>query len=87
MSPALDHAAKALDIVRRAIGEILGMPPEDVKPEQRLRADLDCDEVDLIETVYLIELEADIELADMDLMEIQTVGRLIELTVLALETV
>jgi acyl carrier protein len=76
-------AAEVSRIVREQLAEILDTDPAAVTPDARLRADLDADDLALIELVEAVEAElgermVGLSIDDEDLAELQTVGDAIE---------
>jgi acyl carrier protein len=73
-------------IVREQLVEILGVDPDDVTPETRLREDLDADDYALIDLVEAVELElgertVGLSIDDDDLAELLTVRDAIDCVV------
>jgi acyl carrier protein len=77
-------------IVREQLVEILGVDPDDVTPETRLREDLDADDYALIDLVEAVELElgertVGLSIDDDDLAELLTVRDAIDCVVARLD--
>ena len=53
--------------VARCVAEVLARQPGEVKPGSRLMSDLGADSLDLVELMYLLEQEFDIQLSREDL--------------------
>jgi acyl carrier protein len=54
--------------------DLLGVDPEQVKPEARFREDLEADSLDLVELIMAFEEEFGGEISDDDAQTITTVG-------------
>jgi acyl carrier protein len=66
--------ATTLERVRDIIVDLLGVDPEQVKPEARFREDLEADSLDLVELIMAFEEEFGGEISDDDAQTITTVG-------------
>jgi len=70
-------------IVRDQLVEILGVDPDSIGPDTRLREDLDADDYALIDLVDAVEAElgdrtVGVSIADEDLVEMRTVRDAVE---------
>jgi acyl carrier protein len=70
-------------IVRDQLVEILGVDPDAIGPETRLREDLDADDYALIDLVEAVEAElgdrtVGVSIADDDLVDMRTVRDAVE---------
>lgn len=73
-------------IVREQLAEILGVDPDTVAPETRLRDDLDADDFAVLDLVEAVEAEigersVGLAIADDELVDLVTVGDVIEIVV------
>jgi acyl carrier protein len=59
------------------IVDLLGVEPEKVTPEARVREDLEADSLDLVELIMALEEEFGAEISDEDAQKITTVGGII----------
>ena len=66
--------ATTMERVRDIIVDLLGVEPEQVIPEARVREDLEADSLDLVELIMAIEEEFGGEISDEDAQKITTVG-------------
>jgi acyl carrier protein len=66
--------ATTLERVRDIIVDLLGVDPEQVKPEARFREDLEADSLDLVELIMAFEEEFGGEISDDDAQTITSVG-------------
>jgi acyl carrier protein len=66
----------------KLIADQAGCPPEIVKPDSNLVADLGMDSLDLIETCMAVEEEFEIEISDEEAERYVTVGDIMDLVVL-----
>lgn len=66
--------ATTMERVRDIIVDLLGVEPEQVTPEARVREDLEADSLDLVELIMAIEEEFGGEISDEDAQKITTVG-------------
>jgi acyl carrier protein len=66
--------ATVIDRIQDIIVELLGVEPEEVKPEARFREDLEADSLDLVELIMAFEEEFGGEISDEDAQKITTVG-------------
>lgn len=71
------------DLVVDQLAELLGRDPDDVRPELRLRADLDADDLTLLDLVETVEQElgertVGVRLSDDEIVEIVTVTDLVD---------
>lgn len=62
--------------VRKALGELNGIEPDTIQPDNDFVVDLNMDSLDLIESVMCVEEELEIELPDERLDGITTVQQL-----------
>jgi acyl carrier protein len=77
-------------VVREQIVEILGVDPDDVTADARLREDLDADDYGVIDLVEAVELElgertVGLSIDDDDLAELRTVRDAIDCVVARLD--
>jgi acyl carrier protein len=68
-------ASNTEEKVRGIVVELLGVNPEDIKPESRFREDLDADSLDLVELIMRFEEEFGGEISDEDAQKITTFGQ------------
>ncbi len=78
----LDRSDVSALVVER-LAELLGRDPDDLRPELRLRDDLDADDLVVLDLVEAVEQElgermVGLHLDDDDLVELETVGELID---------
>ena len=66
----------------KLIADQAGCPPEIVKPDSKLVADLGMDSLDLIETCMAVEEEFDVTIDDEEAERYVTVGDIMELVML-----
>ena len=66
----------------KLVADQAGCPPEIVKPDSKLVADLGMDGLDLIETCMAVEEEFEIEISDEEAERYVTVGDIMELVML-----
>ncbi len=66
----------------KLIADQAGCPPEIVKPDSKLAADLGMCSLDLIETCMAVEEEFEIEISDEEAERYVTVGDIMDLVVL-----
>jgi acyl carrier protein len=66
--------SSTLEDITEIIVELLGVEPEDVKPESRFREELDADSLDLVELIMAFEEKFGAEISDEDAQTITTVG-------------
>ncbi|MBN1535144.1 MAG: acyl carrier protein [Anaerolineales bacterium] len=64
--------------IKTIIVDILGVPPEKVTPEARVREDLEADSLDLVELIMAIEDRYGGEISDEDAQKITTVGEAVK---------
>lgn len=64
--------------VKNIIVELLGVEPEQVKPEAQFVNDLGADSLDTVELIMHLEEEFDVEIPDEKAEKIKTVGEAIE---------
>lgn len=62
--------------IRKALGELNGIEPDIIRPDNDFIVDLNMDSLDLIESVMCVEEELEIELPDEKLDGITTVQQL-----------
>lgn len=60
-------AADTVDRVRKCVAEVLALAPAEVRPESRLMDDLGAESLDLVELMFLLEQEFDVQLDRKDL--------------------
>jgi acyl carrier protein len=77
-------------IVRDQLVEILGVDPDAISPETRLRDDLDADDFALIDLVEAVEAELGdrsigLSIDDEDLVEMRTVRDAVECVIARIE--
>jgi acyl carrier protein len=72
------QAATTVDRVKRVIAHELGFAEADVKPESNLVDDLGADSLDLVEIVFALEDEFDIDIPNDDGEKLQTVQQAID---------
>jgi len=77
-------------LVREQLVEILGVDPDDVTPDSRLREDLDADDYAVIDLVEAVELELGertvaLSIDDDDLAELLTVRDAVDCVVARLD--
>lgn len=65
--------------IRRAIAEQLNVPEENITLETRFVEDLKADSLDLVELVMDLEDRYGVEIPDEQLVEVKTVGQIIEI--------
>ena len=63
-----------LERIRKIVVDLLGVDPKDVKPEARIREDLEADSLDLVELVMAFEEEFGGEISDEEAQSISTIG-------------
>lgn len=75
------------EIVRSIVALHLDLPPDDLKPETRFdSAEVDCDDVDMVMIVVLLEQHFDIEINDDDVDgKVHTVADLTDVVANALK--
>jgi len=66
--------ATTLERIRDIVVDLLGVDPKDVKPEARIREDLEADSLDLVELVMAFEEEFGGEISDEEAQSISTIG-------------
>jgi len=66
--------ATTLERIRNIVVDLLGVDPKDVKPEARIREDLEADSLDLVELVMAFEEEFGGEISDEEAQSISTIG-------------
>jgi len=66
--------ATTLERIRSIVVDLLGVDPKDVKPEARIREDLEADSLDLVELVMAFEEEFGGEISDEEAQSISTIG-------------
>jgi len=66
--------ATTLDRIKDIVVDLLGVEPEKVTLEARLREDLEADSLDLVELIMAFEEEFGQEISDDDAQNIRTVG-------------
>jgi acyl carrier protein len=66
--------ATTLERIRNIVVDLLGVDPQDVKPEARIREDLEADSLDLVELVMAFEEEFGGEISDEEAQSISTIG-------------
>src|SRR5262249_31626964 len=71
----------ALDHIRQALVQRIGVPAEQVVPEAKLRDDLEMDSLDMVELITLVEDELGHNLEVMQLEDVLTVGDVVKLIV------
>ncbi len=69
--------ATTMERIRGIVVDLLGVEPEKVTPEARLREDLEADSLDLVELIMAFEEEFGGEISDEDAQQITTVGQAI----------
>jgi acyl carrier protein len=67
--------ATTLERISGIIVDLLGVKPEEVKPDARFREDLEADSLDLVELIMAFEEEFGGEISDDDAQTITTVGQ------------
>jgi acyl carrier protein len=60
--------------IKAIIVDLLGVPPEKVTLEARVREDLEADSLDLVELIMALEDKFGGEISDEDAQKITTVG-------------
>ena len=66
----------------KLVADQAGCPPEIVKPDSKLVADLGMDSLDLIETCMAVEEEFEVMIDDEEAERYATVGHIIDLVVM-----
>ena len=66
----------------KLVADQAGCPPEIVKPDSKLVADLGMDSLDLIEVCMAVEEEFEIEIYDCEAERVATVGDIMDLVVM-----
>jgi len=64
--------------IKAIIVDILGVPPEKVTLEARVREDLEADSLDLVELIMAMEDRFGGEISDEDAQKITTVGEAVK---------
>lgn len=64
--------------IKAIIVDILGVPPEKVTLEARVREDLEADSLDLVELIMAMEDKFGGEISDEDAQKITTVGEAVK---------
>ena len=64
--------------VKAIIVDLLGVEPEKVTPEARIREDLEADSLDLVELIMAFEEEFGGTISDEEAQKITTVGAAVE---------
>ncbi len=64
--------------IKTIIVDLLGVPPEKVTLEARVREDLEADSLDLVELIMAIEDKFGGEISDEDAQKITTVGEAVK---------
>jgi acyl carrier protein len=67
--------ATTFERITGIIVDLLGVEPEKVTLEARLREDLEADSLDLVELIMAVEEEFGGEISDEDAQQITTVGQ------------
>jgi acyl carrier protein len=67
--------ATTLERISGIIVDLLGVKPEEVKPDAKFREDLEADSLDLVELIMAFEEEFGGEISDDDAQTITTVGQ------------
>ena len=63
-----------LDKIREIICKFVDIAPEDITPETNIRHDLGLNSLELIDLAVEIEEEFDVEIADREAMDLETVA-------------
>jgi acyl carrier protein len=66
------------DVILGLISEQMNKPLEELKPEKNFIEDLNCDSLDAVELIMVLEEEFDIEISDDDAENLTTVGSVID---------
>ncbi len=64
--------------IKAIIVDLLGVPPEKVTLEARVREDLEADSLDLVELIMALEDKFGGEISDEDAQKITTVGEAVK---------
>lgn len=64
-------------IVNTLLVEMLGVGPDEIKPESTLEGDLGADSLDTVEIAMALEDEFEIEVPDDEFEQVKTVGQLV----------
>ena len=62
-----DVLTDVIDRVRKRLAEVLAIVPDEILPESKLVDDLGAESLDLVELMYMLEQEFDIQLSRDDL--------------------
>ncbi len=71
--------SEALETLREAAAEVLGVDTDLITEEARFKEDLDADSLDLVEFVMALEERFDITVPEEDLEGIATIGQALDL--------
>lgn len=71
-------AEDTLERIKAIIVDLLGVDPDQVTPEARVREDLEADSLDLVELIMALEEEFGGTISDEDAQQIKTVGQAVE---------
>ncbi len=66
--------ATTMERITSIVVDLLGVKPEQVKPEARFREDLEADSLDQVELIMALEEEFGGEISDEDAQKVTTVG-------------
>ena len=66
------------DVILGLISTQMNKPVEDLKPDKNFIEDLQCDSLDAVELIMVLEEEFDIEISDEDAESLTTVGSVLE---------
>lgn len=69
---------QVLDAVKRIVGEQMGIPPEQIREQDRLDTDLSCDSLDVVDIHMEVEEHFDITVPDEADVQTITVAQIVD---------
>lgn len=68
-----------LDKIKSILSQYSGIDPEQISAESNLKADLELNSLDLVESVVAFEEAFGVDISDREIAELQTVGDIVKL--------
>lgn len=79
-SPSDLDRSEIRNAVREVIGEMFGIPPDEIAPGDRLVEDLDLDSMDAVDLVVDLKLRTGVKLVESDIKSVETIQDVIDVT-------